>query len=440
MTDITIFCYYSKILSHLLIFSKNYRIIIRNGVFNMFEIQLEFTQKLLKNMNVSSCIVDAFPDVIPSEIDLGLRKSLFGTENYAKLFEKSMSSAKEKTVYRFYDEYYCSYIFLRLPDKKKEKFLYIGPYLLEAVNEERLRNADVNPSVCEDLLKYYNRLPVVEDENLLFTVVNTLCESFWSSTDCFSFEYIDYIIHDRSSPFEISPSYEDFRDSPFSLEMLESNYENERMLMEAVSQGKLHKVNAITSSVYNNGTEERISDSLRNRKNYLIILNTLLRKAAEYGDVHPLHINKMSSHFAIKIENVHSIEQSLHLQSEMIRSYCILVKQHSLKNYSYLVGKVITVISYDLTADLSLNTLSKQLNVNPPYLSALFKKECGITLTDYVNGKRIEYAKALLASTDKLINNVAFECGVADTNYFIKLFKKETGLTPTEFRKNIKKL
>ena len=61
-----------------------------------------------------------------------------------------------------------------------------------------------------------------------------------------------------------------------------------------------YKVNAIASAVFNNGTEERTSDTLRNRKNYLIILNTLLRKASESGGVHPYFIHIFSSKYAKK--------------------------------------------------------------------------------------------------------------------------------------------
>ena len=229
------------------------------------------------------------------------------------------------------------------------------------------------------------------------------------------------------------------KESDLYIDILEENYANERKLMEAVSLGKLNLLNAISSNVFNKGTEQRLNDSLRNRKNYLIILNTLLRKAAENGDVHPLHINKLSSEYARKIEMIKSINKSNQLMSEMIRNYCLLVKNHSLKQYSYLVGKVLTMISYDLSADLSLKNISSKLNVNSSYLSNLFKKECNCTLTDYVNKKRIEYAVSELHNTDKQIQTIAYECGISDTNYFIKLFKKHTGLTPSNYRKQFKK-
>ena len=405
-----------------------------------YDIQLQFTSNLLKNLHVSSCIVNNPQDKISCNIDLGLRAMLFGKENYAELLENSMDQARDNTIYRFYDEYSCNYIFMRLPSKTNS-FFYIGPYLLSAPSEQVIKQRSDSLGFGEEQLKklvqYYNSLPIIEDENILLAIANTLGLAIWESEQNYCIEYVDYAIPDRSTPIPVDHIY-NFAESPHSLAVLETNYANEKILMEAISQGKLHKVNSIASSVYNNGTEQRVSDNLRNRKNYLIILNTLLRKAAESGGVHPLHLDRISSAFAKKIENTRNINDSISLQSEMIRDYCILVKQHSLNKYSYIVGKAITIIAFDLTADLSLNSIANQLNINPTYLSSLFRKECNCTLTEYVNRKRIEHAITLLDKTDKQINTIAFECGIQDTNYFIKLFKKFTNQTPTHYRnKNI---
>ena len=207
--------------------------------------------------------------------------------------------------------------------------------------------------------------------------------------------------------------------------------------MDAISKGKLNKIDIVVSSIINQGTEERLQDSLRNRKNYLIILNTLLRKAAEYGYVHPYHIHLLSSDFAKQIEQLNSINDSLNLQKNMMRKYCLLVKEYSLKKYSHLIGKVITLISYDLTQDLSLKHIASIMNVNASYLSATFKKECNETLTDYVNRKRIENAVYLLSYTSKQIQTIAEECGILDVNYFIKIFKKQHNLTPKQYRQSL---
>ena len=102
------------------------------------------------------------------------------------------------------------------------------------------------------------------------------------------------------------------------------------------------------------------------------------------------------------------------------------------------IGKIITIVEADLTADLSLNALATTLNVSASYLSTLFKKETGKTLTDYVNSRRVEYAKKLLKTTNLQIQTVAGLCGIDDVHYFSKMFKNMVGLTPKSFRESIK--
>ncbi len=402
----------------------------------VWKIQLDFTRSLLKNMHLSCCTVEKPEQHIPAAIDLGLREMLFGTENYTTLLENSMYNAAPNTIYRFFDEYYCNYLFLQLP--LTGEFFFVGPYLtgepLEEMVNTKSQALSLSSPQKERLRQYYSKLPILEDETTLFAIINTLGNALWSGEDSFTLEYVDYMIPDRAEPLAVSPAYLDTEDSPFTLAVLEENYTREKQLMKAVSEGKLHKVNAISPSVYQNGTMPRVSDSLRNRKNYLIILNTLLRSAAGQGGVHPFHIDRISSAFAKKIEQIHSLKAGISLQTQMLRDYCLLVKNHSLNQYSPLVGKAITLISYDLTADLSLRAIAKTLMVNPTYLSGLFSKEMDCTLTDYVNQKRMEKAVFLLQTTKKQVSQIAFECGTPDTNYFIKLFKKYAGTTPSRYR------
>lgn len=128
------------------------------------------------------------------------------------------------------------------------------------------------------------------------------------------------------------------------------------------------------------------------------------------------------------------MKQSLALQEDMIRSFCQMVKQHSLSRYSYYVGQTITLVQYDLTADLKLSTIAEKLNINASYLSALFREETGQTVTAYVNEKRMQTGAHLLQTTRLQIQTVAQHCGISDLNYFSKLFKKQYGITPKQFR------
>lgn len=402
-----------------------------------YEAQLAFLRQLLKGLRISSCVLENPALRIPPEIDLGLRADLFDLEDYTNFLQNSMKDAKDNTVYRFFDEYDCKYIFLRLPDAA-DRYFFVGPYLLAIPSQNSVdRKAaaiGLTPEQTRRMYLYYASLPLVEDENLLLTMTNTLATHLWGSPEQYTMEYVDYAIPDRYEPIPYPVSDRQNNESSLNLTTLERNYASENQLIDAVSKGKLHLVTAVAASVFNNGAQPRLADSLRDRKNNLVILKTLLRKAAEYGGVHPFHIHRLSSHFAGQIENTRTIKESLVLQEEMIRRFCLLVKQHSLSQYSYYVGQTITLVQFDLTADLRLKTIAEKLNVNASYLSSLFHREYGCTMTEFINKQRIDKGIALLRLTSKPVQEIAAECGIQDVNYFIKLFKKQTGFTPNRYR------
>jgi YesN/AraC family two-component response regulator len=166
-------------------------------------------------------------------------------------------------------------------------------------------------------------------------------------------------------------------------------------------------------------------------------MNTLFRKAAEKGGVHPIYLNTISSDFAKRIENINSLSVTQSFMLEIMRTYCQLVRRHSVKNLSPLIKKIIIKIESDLSENLSLKELAKENNVSANYLSGLFKKENGVTLTEYVNSKRIEHAKHLLKNTNLQIQTIAQHCGIFDLHYFCRIFKKMTGKTPSSYRSSL---
>lgn len=81
-----------------------------------------------------------------------------------------------------------------------------------------------------------------------------------------------------------------------------------------------------------------------------------------------------------------------------------------------------------------MHALAEAQGINASYLSALFRRETGETVTDYVNRKRVDLAVHLLSTTGLQVQTVAQHCGFADVHYFSKVFKKLTGQTPRQFR------
>ncbi len=88
------------------------------------------------------------------------------------------------------------------------------------------------------------------------------------------------------------------------------------------------------------------------------------------------------------------------------------------------------------TGEITLETLAAQCLVSKYYLSHLFTRSMGMSVGRYVLEKRLGMARHLLAATDLSVEQVFLQSGFNDGPYFCRLFKKETGCTPSQYRKN----
>lgn len=222
------------------------------------------------------------------------------------------------------------------------------------------------------------------------------------------------------------------------IRQVEEKHLQENQLLQAVAQGQIDNMQEIMDILTHHHLEKYIASPIRNTKTHAIIMNTLLRKAAESGGVSVYRLHQVFIHYLKEIDAAKAEKAILFIMKNMAHKYALLVKKQSLKGYSPLIRKVLIHIDEDLSSDLSLRVHAKALHVNPSYLSSMFRKEMGTTLTDYVTRKRIEHACFLLDSTDWQIQTIAEHCGIGDVCYFSKLFRKHTGHSPSSYRQQNK--
>ncbi|MCF0187526.1 MAG: helix-turn-helix domain-containing protein [Bacteroidaceae bacterium] len=98
-----------------------------------------------------------------------------------------------------------------------------------------------------------------------------------------------------------------------------------------------------------------------------------------------------------------------------------------------VISKAISYIENNFTKELSLDEVSRVVNVSPYYFSKLFKEEKGENFVEYLTRIRMEKAKQLLTTSDMSMKEICREIGYSDPNYFSRNFKKFTGMTPTEY-------
>ncbi|MDA8425431.1 MAG: helix-turn-helix domain-containing protein, partial [Treponema sp.] len=104
---------------------------------------------------------------------------------------------------------------------------------------------------------------------------------------------------------------------------------------------------------------------------------------------------------------------------------------------STAVAAAISYITRSFGGSLSLETAAEAVGLSPNRLSRLFVEETGRGFSDFLIQYRIERAKEMLLAPGASIKLVSAACGYPDPNYFSRLFKKVTGLTPTSFSSGI---
>ncbi|MCL9780172.1 AraC family transcriptional regulator [Vibrio sp. S4M6] len=85
---------------------------------------------------------------------------------------------------------------------------------------------------------------------------------------------------------------------------------------------------------------------------------------------------------------------------------------------------------------ITRSNIANRFNISPNHLSRMFRKQGHMTLADYISWVRIDRAKFMLKRYDFRLAEVATRCGFQDVNYFFRVFKAKTGVTPSEYRAN----
>ena len=104
------------------------------------------------------------------------------------------------------------------------------------------------------------------------------------------------------------------------------------------------------------------------------------------------------------------------------------------ENYSPMTNKCIKRIVEKMPEKVTLDDLANDLHISAKYLSALFNKETGMSITDFMQDMRIREAKHLLKGTDYSYVEISNLLNFCSQSYFNNLFKKKEGMTPKEYR------
>lgn len=205
----------------------------------------------------------------------------------------------------------------------------------------------------------------------------------------------------------------------------------------AVKNGDFDTVTNLTKSKFSEkvGLGKLSNNPLQNMKYHFVITTALIaRYCIEGGMEHETAYN-LSDYYIQKADECTSISQisKLHVQLSLDYTQRMknLRKDHIISKH---IVKCIDYIYNSLHTRIRISDLAEYVGLNESYLSKLFKKELGISVTDYIQQRKIETAKNMLQYSNYLPSEIATILCYPNQSYFIHIFKKNVGMTPKHYQ------
>ena len=214
-------------------------------------------------------------------------------------------------------------------------------------------------------------------------------------------------------------------------------YRWEERFFESFKTGSFNEIKSLLSELHAYDIESSDLNDLESQKyKFAGLLTILTRTSIQNGTSSELAFS-LSDRYLRKLRQFQDSSGLFLLLQEAIFEFYSLFSS-SRNTYSLHVMKSIHYIDTHLYDKISLRSLSEHVCVNSSYLSTLFKKETGETVTEYIQKKKTEEAQRLLLFTGKSYSEIASLLNFNSQSNFIQIFKKTSGLTPKKFQ-NLKK-
>lgn len=309
----------------------------------------------------------------------------------------------------------------------------IGPFLSKKVETGQLTNMIRNNLIPFHqkavLLDYYNSCKILDDKQIFYTA--KLIQHMFTIDSNITFDESKIINIDLEKNSFINKKNE-YRHNYF----LHSPYSTEQEISKAISNGDIAKTKEILKEINIQPHAKLASNQIRSYKNSMICSCSFMTRAAISGGVNSDDAFTLSDTYIMKIENMQSLNELESFEPLMAEGFAKLVNTVKSKNYSPAVVSTIYYIDNHLCENLSIDDLAKVAYLNPSYLSTLFHKETGKTISDWIMNKRIEEAAIFILNTNISISEISFMYKFCSQSYFVQCFKKIMGTTPGEYKKN----
>lgn len=213
------------------------------------------------------------------------------------------------------------------------------------------------------------------------------------------------------------------------------SYEREMAFFHSIKTGNSEEVNRLFKPFDSKEMGKLSNNSLRNLKYHLIITIALITRYCIEGGMEMEVAYNLSDIYIRSLDNCHSEEEINLLHRRVVNDYAQRMHAiHKTNRYPKAITVCLDYIYDNLHTKITLEKLADVAALSPSYLSRLFHKEVGTTVSGYITAKRLEAAENMLRYSDYSCLEISDYLCFSSESHFIQVFRKHTGYTPKCYR------
>ena len=310
----------------------------------------------------------------------------------------------------------------------------LGPFVRREFDLERTRrvmlSAGLPGSYAESIRLYYSNFPLCGMTRAIDAV--TACiQAFCPDAPVYTLARIDDYPETKKLPKQ---NY----DENLDYSSIYRRYELENQFLRTIEKGDAENVLIAYERMASAGLRDKryVSAVYQDVNVSLAIIRALARKAAENGGASVVEVNEITQSAVQRMQAETSVQRKIQISKNMLVSLAEAVDRarSRLGSYSAPVRKAADTLRHNFSQNLSLEQLADHVGMSPSHLSRTFTKEVGMSISQYVAALRCEEAASMLRDSDTPISEISAYVGYLDNNYFVKVFKKQYGVTPSDYR------
>lgn len=366
-------------------------------------------------------------------------------ENYRNIFEIEEGGGYIMTI-EFAQTNDCGHMVNRIGLSIKSQSFY--PYLRDII-KSRCR-CFMGPAILNRIIvyipantdtdEYSRRLEAVNLAECIYNQVSMKIDADFyigigRSYNSFENIYLSYEESLRAIRFMNGKGIIHIADIPTEKELPVLKYpvSKEKLLLEKAALGERDACIQAFSNIFEWLQIEYYGSVNKIRAKLIELMILISRLAYDYN----ITQNLDSIDFISQLQSLDAVSELKHWCIQRIEYVTKSISEAREKKTNSLISKAVDFIKENYRKEITLEDVSKEVNISPHYFSRLFKDEMGENFIDYLTTLRINTAKEIMKSSLMSVKEICYEIGYGDPNYFSRIFKKAVGVTPTEYRDSV---